>query len=94
LKQSDPILSIPPDPDPDRISEVESGSLAVWKFELVHCFVLELDTAFCSLIYGRVLCEKLSKNSSVSGEYLTANPADWEPDPDPKKRRIRDPVQP
>jgi hypothetical protein len=60
---------------------------------------LELDTAFCSLMYGRVLCEKLSKNFSVRGGNPAADPADWEPDPnpDPEKApdfRIRDPVQP
>jgi hypothetical protein len=109
----DPIFSIPP--DPDRISEVESGRSRIpgvvdngtliitlrttlhyvtlgcelglnrKRHGLLHCFVLELDTAFCSLMYGQVLYEKLSKNFSVSGGNPTADPAGWEPDPNPEK---------
>jgi hypothetical protein len=46
-------------------------------------------------MYGRVLCEKLSKNFSVSGGNPTADPAGWEPDPEKAPDfRIRDPVQP
>jgi hypothetical protein len=50
-------------------------------------------------MYGRVLCEKLSKSFSVRGGNPAADPADWKPDPnpDPEKApdfRIRDPVQP
>jgi hypothetical protein len=90
----DPIFSIPP--DPDRISEVEYGWSRIWMpgvvdetlekknskqiLEFVHCFVLELDTAFCSLMYGQELCEKLSKIFSVSDGNQTADPACWEPD--------------
>jgi hypothetical protein len=33
-------------------------------------------------MYGRVLCEKLSKNFSVRGGNPAADPADWDPDPE------------
>jgi hypothetical protein len=58
--------------------------------DLYVFFVLELDTAFPSLMYGRVLCEKLSNNFSVSGGNPAADPADWEPDPDSDPEKAQD----
>jgi hypothetical protein len=45
------------------------------------------------------MCEKLSKNFSVSGGNPAADTAAWEPDPNPDPEKapdflIQDPVQP
>jgi hypothetical protein len=48
-------------------------------------------------MYGRVLCEKLSKNFFVSGGNPATDLADWELDLNPVKHWIsgfRDPEQP